>query len=259
MLSYDAYGSGSEPVLLLHGFLGSSKNLATLAKRIVARAPSTRVIVPDLTGHGTSPRLPKDADLRTLAVEVLNLMRELDLPKPVRFVGHSLGGRVALQAKLIDDSAVGHVTLLDITPSSIKSQHGDKTMDCLLAAPEEARTRAEMKTFLETGGIAPEMVDWLLMNLVREGEIYRWRVDRKALAELRERVMSEDLWKAVEARIPGEPCRVRCIRGARSQYVPDQDAERLTKSGCAVVILDSGHLIHVERLDELVDLLCSDN
>src|SRR5262245_25605070 len=89
-------GAGPRSTLLLHGFLGSGKNLRTLAQRWAALAPARTILVPDLPGHGDSPALPPDADLDALAAAAL--ASATGLPGPLTVVGHSLGGRVALAA-----------------------------------------------------------------------------------------------------------------------------------------------------------------
>jgi len=58
MLAHDRFGEGPRIVLVLHGFLGSARNLATLARGLAQRRPDVSVIALDLTGHGESPPLP---------------------------------------------------------------------------------------------------------------------------------------------------------------------------------------------------------
>ncbi|HVQ77182.1 MAG TPA: alpha/beta fold hydrolase, partial [Candidatus Binatia bacterium] len=105
ILSHRRHGAGPSPVLLLHGFLGSGRNLGGLARRLAAGDPGLSVITLDLTGHGSSPPLPSGAhaapggaDLAMLAGDVLATADALGLRAPVPIVGHSLGGRVALRA-----------------------------------------------------------------------------------------------------------------------------------------------------------------
>jgi hypothetical protein len=111
-------GSGPRGVVLLHGFLGSGRNLATLARRWRDRDPGVSLLVPDLTGHGASPPLPEGADLETLAADVLATAAAVGLPQPWRIAGHSLGGRVALRALSLD-SALEAVIALDVSPGRL--------------------------------------------------------------------------------------------------------------------------------------------
>lgn len=258
LLAHRTVGDGPRPLLLLHGFLGSGRNLAAPAGRLAERAPSLIVVIPDLTGHGASPPLPAGADLATLAADVLGTARSLGLRGPFRAIGHSLGGRVALRACLLEPAALAHVTLLDIGPAPIPpgATDTDAVLHLLAGAPDTGATRDVFRDHFRRGGLAPPVVEWLLLNLEHDGGAYRWRVDRSALAALHARTSAEDLWAAVEGR---RAWGLRCIRGGRSAYVGDHQARRLAAAGCPVETLpDAGHFLHVDQPRELLDLLAGD-
>jgi pimeloyl-ACP methyl ester carboxylesterase len=239
--------------VLLHGFLGSGRNLRSLAQRWAAREPDRRLLVPDLTGHGASPPLPPGADLSTLAGDVLETVEAAGLVPPLTLVGHSLGGRVALAAAR--RAAVSDLVLLDIAPGPIEVDRGSgRVLDILLAAPEEAPSRRDLRQHLVLAGLSGETADWLAMNVRVEDGRARWTFDRQALGRLQEKTSAEDLWDVVE----GRRIAVRCIRGGRSQYVQEADVRRLEAAGCSVQTLaGSGHEVHVEAIDALLDALAS--
>ncbi|MEW5852897.1 MAG: alpha/beta hydrolase [Myxococcota bacterium] len=252
MLAHEIHGQGDRVAILLHGFLGSARNLGTLARRWAERDPSRRLVAADLTGHGSSPPLPPGADLGTLAGDVLALANHLALAQPVEIVGHSLGGRVALKAALLAPHAVGPLTLLDIAPGPI--EFGDFVLQALVDAPAHPTDRASVRELLRERGVPPNIADWLLMNLVRDESGLRWRVDRTALAELRARGNVEDLWPAVES----GRTRIRAIRGGQSGYVTDEAAARMQQAGVRVdTIPGAGHFIHIDAPGPLLDLLTS--
>ncbi|HSP78563.1 MAG TPA: alpha/beta hydrolase, partial [Myxococcaceae bacterium] len=112
-------GEGARPTVLLHGFLGTGRNLRSLAVAWSEAEPGRRFLLPDLTGHGTSPGLPPGATLETVAGDVVETARAAGLTGPLELVGHSLGGRVSLAASLRFPEQVASVTLLDISPSPI--------------------------------------------------------------------------------------------------------------------------------------------
>src|SRR5688572_3269899 len=103
---------------MLHGFLGSHRNLGALIRGWTAADPSIRPTAIDLLGHGLAEPLPPSANLETMAIDVLD--RAAGLPEPVRTVGHSLGGRVALMARRLAPGSLSPIALLDITPSPIR-------------------------------------------------------------------------------------------------------------------------------------------
>lgn len=104
-LSYhvlEVYGDGisgeTPPVVVLHGFAGSSQGMMHLAK---AFASQTRVFLIDLAGHGTSLASPKtDAVVRYSTFKQLedlhHILKTLGLHDVILY-GYSMGGRLAIQ------------------------------------------------------------------------------------------------------------------------------------------------------------------
>jgi pimeloyl-ACP methyl ester carboxylesterase len=96
-LSYRSIGEG-RPIVLLHGFTGSGSQFLEHGLAAALAGHGYRVIVPDLRGHGDSPRphdpaaYPPDvlADDGLALIDFLEL-RDYDLG------GYSLGGRIVLR------------------------------------------------------------------------------------------------------------------------------------------------------------------
>jgi esterase len=254
MLAYNIRGNGPKTAFLLHGFLGSGRNLGSLARRWLEENPAQRLILPDLTGHGESPPLPARADVATMAADVLALADFLHVPKPLVLVGHSLGGRVALAARLLQPAAVGQIVLLDISPAPVTriADGLHSVLERLLSAPATVENREDMRDFFLAGGVSAPLTDWVLMNLLHEGGYYRWRIDRPALGAFHERSTPTDLWGA----LGGDGLQACCIRGALSHFVSDADAARLKQVGCPVQTLaDAGHFVHVDQQAALLAAL----
>ncbi len=252
-LAQTTRGEGPRATVLLHGFLGSGRNLASLARRWAERDASRRFVLPDLLGHGTSPALPAGADLDALAEPVVELLGEL--AAPVDLIGHSLGGRVALRTRARAPHAVASVTILDVAPGPIPKAAGDlePVLDALLAAPASAPNKDALRRPLLERGVSPALADWLLMNLAPtpEGE-QRWRIDRQALAALHQKTRAADLWPDVE----GAATPTHAVRGGVSRFVSDADVSRLRAAGVEThTVPGAGHFVHVDALDALLDVL----
>lgn len=255
-LAHVRAGSGQRPLVLLHALLGSARNLSTLGRELVDRDPELAVVAFDLTGHGASPPLPPGADTATLAADVLGSAHALGLRPPLALVGHSLGGRVALRAALSEPAAIGVVTLLDMAPGPLAAA-GEVTdlLEILLRMPDSFVSRGQARARLVAAGLAPALVDWLLLNVAPAGDGVRWRVDRRAIGDLHERASAEDLWPVVEGR---RPWALRCVRGGASTFVTNGDVRRLEAAGCPVTTIEgAGHFLQVEQADALADAVAA--
>ncbi len=89
---YRSIGSGP-PVVLIHGMVNSSRHWREVALRLADRHT---VIAPDLIGHGDSATPRGDYSLGAHAAAIRDLLVAIAVPKAT-FVGHSLGGGVAMQ------------------------------------------------------------------------------------------------------------------------------------------------------------------
>src|SRR3954449_1102890 len=89
---YRIAGSGP-PVVLIHGMVNSSRHWEDVAMRL---ARDHTVIAPDLIGHGDSAAVRGDYSLGAHAASIRDLLAVIGVERAT-FVGHSLGGGVALQ------------------------------------------------------------------------------------------------------------------------------------------------------------------
>ena len=89
---YHAVGSGP-PVVLIHGMVNSSRHWREVALKLAERHT---VVAPDLIGHGDSATPRGDYSLGAHAAAIRDLLVAIGVG-PATFVGHSLGGGVAMQ------------------------------------------------------------------------------------------------------------------------------------------------------------------
>ncbi|MDP1838842.1 MAG: alpha/beta hydrolase [Reyranella sp.] len=114
-LAYREDGSGS-PLVLVHGSPGEGRSWARVVPHLKDRF---RTICPDLPGYGGSDRLEADEPagrMDAMGAAVARLVERLadSLGAPVRLVGHSYGGNIALQAALqVQAGAVERIVLLE--------------------------------------------------------------------------------------------------------------------------------------------------
>lgn len=110
-LAYREEGSGP-PLVLVHGSPGEGRSWGRVVPHLKGRF---RTICPDLPGYGGSDRLEVDEPagrMVGMGAAVARLVEQLGAP--VRLVGHSYGGNIALQAALqARPDAVERIVLLE--------------------------------------------------------------------------------------------------------------------------------------------------
>lgn len=125
-LYFEVHGNGP-PLLLLHGFTGSSQDWKAVAD---AWSSEFQLIVPDLRGHGRSGTLSQPFRHQDAAADVLALLDHLQIGT-VRGLGISGGGNVLLHMATQQPERVEAMVLVSATPyfpaqaRSIMRQYAD--------------------------------------------------------------------------------------------------------------------------------------
>src|SRR6187397_641523 len=102
-------GTGT-PIVLLHGFPQTHLMWRHVAADLIA---DHTVICPDLRGYGESAKPTDDYSKRTMAADVVEVVRELGF-STFALVGHDRGALVAFRAGLDHPEAVSHLMCLDV-------------------------------------------------------------------------------------------------------------------------------------------------
>jgi len=116
-----------EAVIILHGLLGSSRNLNSWAKLLHEKLDQNfDIICCDLRNHGKSSSSLGSLDMNynLMASDVLGTMKSIGIKK-AHIIGHSMGGKVAAAAALQYNrlKCFSSVTMMDISP--IHYSHDD--------------------------------------------------------------------------------------------------------------------------------------
>jgi pimeloyl-ACP methyl ester carboxylesterase len=107
-LYYEEQGTG-EPLVLLHGGLGSGEMFAAVAPALAA---GRRLVLVDLQGHGRTADVDRPFDPETMADDVAGLIEQLGGTADV--LGYSLGGAVALRLAIQHPERVRNLVLVSI-------------------------------------------------------------------------------------------------------------------------------------------------
>lgn len=110
-LYFEVHGAG-DPLVLLHGFSGSSQDWAAA---IAEWRTQFQLIVPDLRGHGRSSILSKPFRHQDAAADVLALLDQLRVGA-CGGLGVSGGGNVLLHMATMQPERVHAMVLVSATP-----------------------------------------------------------------------------------------------------------------------------------------------
>jgi pimeloyl-ACP methyl ester carboxylesterase len=251
---------GRGRLFVLHGFFGSGRNWAGVARGIVRSRPDWEAVLVDLRLHGDSLDAPPPHDLTACALDVARLSASLGpTGGPTALLGHSFGGKVALVAADRCDPAPAQAWIVDSTPAPGRTGAGAlKMMDLLTRLPARYAERRAGADAIEAAGFPRFVAEWMATNLVRQGDTYAWRFDRPALGRLLEDFFRADLWPIVEE--PPDGAELRFLRATRSSILREGDAARIARlesEGASVRLheLEGGHWLNVDNPDGVVELV----
>lgn len=239
-IELNARRAGEGPaVILLHGLFGSGPNLGALARSLESQYT---VYSLDLPNHGRSGWLP-DPDLPGMANCLLQWMDREGL-ELASLVGHSLGGKVAMEVALTAPGRVPSLVVVDIAPVAYPARH-DSVFDALRAVseancPSRQAAAALLDKYLEEEGVA----QFLLMSLARQEDRMDWRFDRVGL----ERAYPALIAAPSAGRSYKGP--TLFIKGSESDYIVDaQQAQILAlfPSATLKILHGTGHWLHAEK------------
>lgn len=247
----------------LHGIFGAGRNWRSVARRFVERRPGWASVLVDLRLHGASRGFDPPHTLETCASDVRRLARADGRP-PSGLLGHSFGGKVALQYLRAgphdeggpprhggrgpgpDGGDVGAglprvVWVVDSTPS--RRRPGGTAVRMLQTLREVTgpfETREEAVEIVAGRGFDRFVARWVATNLVEAEEGYVWRLDLDAVEELLEDFFRTELWDVVESPPPG--VELHFFKAEDSEVLPEEECDRIEAAGRG-----SGR-VHLHRL-----------
>ncbi len=179
-----------------------------------------------------------------MVADVLEMMADEGIEKAY-IIGHSMGGKVAMQLALNHPEKVDKLVVVDIKPEAYPRGH-DHIFKALFAVPiTEINTRKEAEEILLANGITDfGERQFLLKNLSRdEHGKFEWKPNLQGIWDNYENIRSEVL---------GEPFLgdTLFVKGEKSKYISgEKDFKHLFPNGELISIPDAGHWVHSEQPD----------
>ncbi|MFN7100384.1 MAG: alpha/beta fold hydrolase [Flavobacterium sp.] len=245
-ISFTDEGKGTA-IVLLHGFL---ENKSMWDFYVPELAKKNRVISIDLLGHGSTECLGYVHTMEDNADVVHAVLSELRIRKAI-FVGHSMGGYVALAfAELYPDMIKGLV-LLNSTARA-DSEERKKNRDRAIKAVKQSfvnfislsignlfseNNRERLAATIEN--VKKEALKTPLQGIVASLEGMKIRQDREVLLHL-------------------TPFPKLLILGEKDPVLNyEETKEQIENTAVQLITFPDGHMSHIENQDELLAVLLS--
>lgn len=239
-LNFKQYSESGEPLIILHGLFGSLSNWGGQSRQL---ATDFTVYGLDLRNHGASPH-SNDMNYTVMAQDVLEFMDDHGIER-CHLLGHSMGGKTAMQAALSAPHRIDRLIVVDIAPVRYSGQH-DSILDGLEAIDLGSIASRNEADKILAEYVPDELVrQFLLTNLVRaaEGE-FNWRINLSVLKDsydrLREAPASDGVFEGPTL----------FIKGALSNYIDEEHRDAILArfpSAKTKVIMHTGHWLHAEK------------
>jgi pimeloyl-ACP methyl ester carboxylesterase len=251
-----ALGDRGSQVVFLHGLFGQGRNWTQIGKALAdpTRDDPHRVLLVDLPHHGRSS-WADHFDYVEVADQVASVLHAAD---PVALVGHSLGGKVAMVLALRHPDLVERLCVVDVSPVAYDRLSEFQGYVAAMRGLDlgSLESRGEAEEALATDVPDPTVRAFLLQNLRRDGDGWRWQANLEVLgADLP--VIGD--WPADRlAGVPAYPGPVLWIAGARSDYVRPEYADamdRLFPTNRLVTVKEAGHWVHSEQPEVFLEVL----
>jgi esterase len=235
-------GEGDSVIIMLHGLFGSLENLGGIGRLL---ADQLCVHSLDLRNHGRSPHHPQ-MNYQNMATDIINYMNDAGLEK-AHLLGHSMGGKTAMQLALSNPERVKSLIVADIAPVHYPPHHDEVFEGLRQVEPAQLQSRQQADELLKN--TVPELAvrQFLLKNLVKEGAGgFYWRMNLAAINHNYAHIMAG---LHHDQAFSGK---VLFIKGGTSDYIKPQYRDHtllLFPNAEVKVMPNTGHWLHAEKPD----------
>lgn len=225
-------------LLIVHGLFGSARNWGAIARNL---ADTRDVVTVDQRNHGESPWFPTNSypDMAAdLAAEIE------DLGAPLDVLGHSMGGKAAMQLALTRPELIRRLVVADIAPVAYthdQSRHIE-AMRGLDLAGLASRKEADQRLALAVPD--PALRAFFLQSLDLKTSPPRWRLNHDVLEAEMDKIIG---WPGTPGSFPGPAL---FLAGAESHYILPEYREAIRAQfpkARFARIPGAGHWLHADR------------
>ena len=223
-------------------------NWQTIAKKL---AEDYMVYIVDQRNHGRSPSMDTH-NYKAMADDLAAFM-ESQWIHSAHIVGHSMGGKTAMQMAMNYPDMVESLAVIDISPTASTRGH-DAVFDALNAVDIEGlEKRSEAQEAMMAHVQEVGVIQFLLKNLSRRKEGgYAWKMNLPVIERDYERILDPIVCTSSYE----EP--TLFIKGGRSKHIVDADLPLMKEcfpNYQMKEISDAGHWVHADAPDITLEML----
>lgn len=227
------------PLVIAHGLFGSGRNWGVIARRL---ADSRDVWVVDMRNHGESPRFPTHS-YPDLAADLAGVIRHIGAPADL--LGHSMGGKAAMQLALTEPDLIRRLIVADIAPVAYahdQTRHIDamRALD-LTGVTTRGEADRRLSALIEDAGLRAFFLQSL--DIKAEGGP-RWRLNFDVLEAEMPKIVG---WPGTEGHFDRPAL---FLTGAESHYVRPEHRDTIRAHfpmARFAKLPGAGHWLHAEK------------
>ncbi|MFK7856840.1 MAG: alpha/beta fold hydrolase [Granulosicoccus sp.] len=244
--SLSMLGGDGTPVLLIHGYGSDQHSWVATAPALFACA---QVWVLDLPAHGTSATQCGDGSPHTLANSILAALDRANIKK-LHLIGHSLGGRIAMEMATLRPYQILSLGLL--SPAGVnESINLDFLTRFYQANSEDTVSKLLSMLVHDPRLIAPKLASAVLHYLQKPGVRSSLATICAALNEA-STSRTKTLSSLNSMNIP-----TISIWGLQDKINAPEELAIKELEGIAKMLDNCGHLPHIEKRTKVNELLCA--
>ncbi len=236
-------GKGT-PFIILHGFLGSGDNWKTLGNQFAEDGYQVHLM--DQRNHGHSFH-SENFSYEIMAQDLANYLAHHSIEECI-LLGHSMGGKTAMQFAVNHPEKVSKLLVADIGPKAYPQHHQDILKALSLLDFSKIKSRGKADTVLSEYIKDKGTRQFLLKNLY-------WKEKGTLGLRINLPILSEKIIEVGKA-LPRDSVFTKptlFLRGAKSGYIEGMDEllihKHFPKAGI-VTISNAGHWLHAENPSE---------
>ncbi|QYH40139.1 alpha/beta fold hydrolase [Algoriphagus sp. NBT04N3] len=242
-LNFKKTGTG-KPLVILHGLFGSADNWFSIAKEL--EKDFTLYLV-DQRNHGDSPH-SEEWNYEVMVEDLKELIDEEGLDK-IYLMGHSMGGKTAMNFAVEYPERVDRLIVADIAPRYYEVHHQTILEGLNSIKLDQIKSRKEaddqLAKYIDEVGIR----QFLLKSLGRNSEGFVWKINLPVITENIEEV-GEELDSDGKYEGP-----TLFLGGSNSNYIRQEDLPDILEhfpNYQIEFVQDAGHWLHAEKPEAVI-------